>query len=433
MINDKPSIDIKNLTAVQMMEFDSCVRCGECDNWCPTYDASGNSKRLSPKDKLYRWKCFIDKSYGFLAHIFGPRKIQEYEFDEFVNDVHSCTTCGICATVCEAGINTVEIWESIRANLVKRGNGPFGGSNGKQSLMPKIISSYKNSYNEDNKNRLNWIPKDVLIEEKADILYFGGCTAELKQTKLAISTARVLNKLGIKFCMLGEDECCCGSVLVRTGQYHKEEELAKRAALSNVNGIKKKGAKIVLYACSGCFRASLVDWPRLLGEKLPFKVMHVTQYLSNLIDKGELKWEKKPFDEDKTVTYHDPCHLGRHVGVYEAPRNILKSMPGMNYVEMNRSREYQRCCGAGGGVKAGLPDLSLTIAKQRVVDAEKVIYEKGKTTLTKTNIFAQACPFCKRNLSDGQKSLIENGNIKANMVIEDIIEISARALGLKTE
>ncbi len=426
----EPSLKIKNLTSVQLMELDSCVRCGECNNWCPTYDASGNSPNLSPKNKIYRWKKFIDKSYGIFARIFGPSKINEEEFNNFVNDVHSCTTCGICATVCEAGINTVELWEGIRANLVKRGNGPFGGPNGKQAMMPNIISKFKNSYNEDNKNRLNWIPKDVIIEDKAEILYFGGCTAEMKQTNLAISTARVLNKLGIKFCMLGEDECCCGSVLIRTGQYQKEE-LAKKLAILNVEAIEKKGAKIVLYACSGCFRASLVDWPRLIGKELPFKVMHVSQYLSDLIEKGLINWEKKPFDDDKVVTYHDPCHLGRHVGVYEEPRNILKSMPGMSYVEMKRSKSYQRCCGAGGGVKAGIPELALSISKQRVMDAEEVLYGPEKNG--DINVFAQACPFCKRNLSDGKKSLLENGDQKAEMIIEDIIEISARALGLDTE
>lgn len=429
MVKNQPSLNIKNLTAVQLMELDACVRCGECNNWCPTYDASGRPKNLSPKEKIYKWKKFVDKSYGFMASIFGPKLIEEKEFDSFVNDIHSCTTCGICATVCEAGINTVELWEAIRANLVKRGNGPFGGPNGKQSKMPSIINNYKNSYNEDNKNRMKWIPNDVIIEEKADVLYFGGCTAEMKQTNLAISTARVLNKLGIKFCMLGEEECCCGSVLIRTGQYHKEEQLAKRLAKANVDAIIKKGAKIVLYACSGCFRASLVDWPRLLGHELPFKVMHISQYLSELLKNGKIKWEKKPYDEDKLVTYHDPCHLGRHVGVYNSPREVLKSIPGMTYVEMERSKQFQRCCGAGGGVKAGIPELALSIAKQRVKDAEEVISKENNKT---ENIFAQACPFCKRNLSDGKNSLMESGDLKNDIIIEDIVEISARALGLKT-
>lgn len=427
MTRKEPSLKITNLTAVQLMEVDACMRCGECAKWCPTYEGSGFYPGLSPRDKIYRWKLFMDRSYGLMATLFGPKTIPEEEFDRFVEDVHGCTTCGICSTVCEAGINTVELWEAMRANLVKRGNGPFGGPKGKQSMMPSIIDKTKNSYNMDNKERLKWIPDDVVIADKADVLYFGGCTAEMKQINLAISTARVLNKLGVDFCMLGDDECCCGSVLIRTGQYHKEEELARRLARANVDAIKAKGAKIVLYACSGCFRASLVDWPRLLGEELPFKVMHVSQFLSEMIDEGKVQWVQKPYGEDKIVTYHDPCHLGRHVGVYDEPRKVLQSMPGMTYKELDRSQSKQRCCGAGGGVKAGIPDLALSIAKQRVQDAEPLLYEEGKT-----NVFAQACPFCKRNISDGQAALKEEGDKKADMVVEDIVEVAARALGLET-
>ncbi|MCL2141284.1 MAG: (Fe-S)-binding protein [Methanimicrococcus sp.] len=425
MAKKAPSLEIKNITAAQLMELDGCMRCGECAEWCPTYEGSGFKPGLSPRDKIYRWKKFVDKSYGFMATLFGPKEIPEEEFVAFKDDVHGCTTCGICATVCESGINTVELWEAMRANLVKRGTGPYG----KQSQIPKIINDSNNAYNEPKANRLNWIPEDVKIADKADILYFSGCTAGLKQTNLAISTARVLNKLGVEFCMIGEDEACCGSVLIRTGQYHKENELAKRLARANVDAIKAKGAKLVLYACSGCFRASLVDWPRLLGEEVPFKIMHVSQFLAEKIEKGEVKWEQKPFGEDKVVTYHDPCHLGRHVGVYDEPRKVLQSMPGMTYVEMERTKSYQRCCGAGGGVKSGLPDLALSIAKMRVGDAIEVLYPEDKT---QTNIYAQACPFCKRNLSDGLDALKAENVGKADMVIEDIVEISARALGLKT-
>jgi len=427
MARKAPSIDLKNITAVQLMELDGCMRCGECAEWCPTYEGSGFRPGLSPRDKIYRWKKFVDKSYGMWATLFGPKEIPEEELVQFKDDVHGCTTCGICATVCESGINTVELWEAMRANLVKRGIGPYG----KQSGTLKIINDTFNAYNEPKENRLSWIPADVKIADKADVLYFMGCTAGMKQTNLAVSTARVLNKLGVEFCTLGEDEACCGSVLIRTGQYFKEDHLARRLAESNVEKMKAKGAKIVLYACSGCFRASLVDWPRLLGVKeFPFKIMHVSQFLAEKLEKGEIKWAQKPFGEDKTVTYHDPCHLGRHVGVYEEPRKVLQSMPGMNYVEMERSKAYQRCCGAGGGVKAGMPDLALSIAKARVGDAIGVLYPEDETK-TKTNVFAQACPFCKRNLSDGRDALLAEENKKADIIIEDIVEISARALGLK--
>ncbi|WNY26072.1 (Fe-S)-binding protein [Methanolapillus millepedarum] len=424
MARRQPDLDLKNITMVQTMELDGCMRCGECAEWCPTYEGSGYLPGLSPRDKIYRWKRFVDRSFGVSATLFGPREITQEEFVQFKDDVHGCTTCGICATVCESGINTVELWEAMRANLVKRGVGPYG----KQGTMPKIINDTKNSYNEPKENRLIWIPKDVKIADKADVLYFMGCTAGMKQTNLAVSTARVLNKLGVEFCTLGEEECCCGSVLIRTGQYYKEDNLARRLAETNVKNIKAKGAKIVLYACSGCFRASLVDWPRLTGEEVPFKVMHVSQFLAEKIDNGEVEWVQKPFGEDKVVTFHDPCHLGRHVGVYDEPRKVLKSMPGMEYVEMERCKSYQRCCGAGGGVKAGMPELALSIAKLRVGDAEEVLYPSE--TKTQTNVFAQACPFCKRNLSDGRDALKQTGDEKADIIIEDVVEISARALGL---
>ena len=118
-----------------------------------------------------------------------------------------------------------------------------------------------------------------------------------------------------------------------------------------------------------------------------------------------------------TVTYLDPCHLGRHVGVFDAPRYVLSHIPGVKFVEMDRVKEFQRCCGAGGGVKAGIPDLALGVAESRVKDA----------VATDADILSSCCPFCKRNLMDGRDSL------KVDMVVEDVIELVAEALGLETK
>ncbi|AKB27326.1 CoB--CoM heterodisulfide reductase 2 iron-sulfur subunit D [Methanosarcina siciliae T4/M] len=414
MAKKAPSIDTKNLTGVQLMELDSCTRCGECVKWCPTYAASGQKPGLAPRDKILRWRQYMNKSYGLKAKIFGPTEIPQSELEEFKDDVHGCTTCGICGTVCESGINTVELWEALRANLVKQGIGPYG----KQSMFPKLVNQYNNPYLAAPEDRLKWIPDDVKIAEKANILYFGGCTAELRQTKLAVATARVLNKLGIEFTMLGEEEWCCGSAMIRTGQAHIED-IARRVAAHNVEAIKAKGATKVLYACAGCFRASKVDWPRQIGEELPFEVVHITEFLADLIKKDKIKWEKSI---DKTVTYHDPCHLGRHVGVYDAPRYVLEHIPGVKFVEMGRVKEFQRCCGAGGGVKAGIPDLALGVAESRVEDA----------LATNADILSSACPFCKRNLQDGTASLKDKNTPGAEKLeVEDIIVLVAEALGLE--
>jgi len=410
MAKRTPSIDTKNLTAVQLMELDSCTRCGECVKWCPTYAATDGKPGLAPRDKILRWRQYMNKSYGIRAKLFGPQEIPQSELEEFKDDVHSCTTCGICGTVCESGINTVELWEALRANLVKKGIGPYG----KQNMFPKLIGQYHNPYLLDQKDRLAWVPDDVKIEDKSDIVYFTGCTAGYKQLTLAFATSRVLNKLGIKFAMLGEDEWCCGSALIRTGQAHVNDMMPLQVAKHNVEAIMKKGAKKVLFACSGCFRAAKVDWPRLLGKELPFEVVHITEFLADLIKQGKIKWEKSI---DKTITYHDPCHLGRHVGVYDAPRYVLTHIPGVKFVEMDRIKEFQRCCGAGGGVKAGIPDLADGVAQSRVKDALE----------TKADILSSACPFCKRNLMDGRDSM------KADIDVEDVIELVAQGLGLKLD
>ena len=409
MAKEKPSLNTVNFTAAQLMEFDACTRCGECVKYCPTYDAREKNQDIEPRDKILRWRSFMNKCYGLKARLFGPEKIPPEEIKKFTDDLYNCTTCGMCGTVCPAGINTIELWESTRANLVKYGTGPFG----KQSLFPKLIEEGHNPYMKQQKDRLAWMTPDIKIADKSDIAYFIGCTAGYNQQVLGVSTARILNKLNVPFMVLGEDEWCCSSALIRTGQQHINET-PKKAAIHNVEALKARGAKRVIFACAGCFRAAKIDWPRAYGKALPFEAIHMSQFLAEQVEAGKIKWEKSL---NKTVTYHDPCHLGRHVGVFEEPRKVIKSMPGIKLVEMKRNRKEQRCCGAGGGVKAGIPDLALGVAKARVTDAK----ETGAEALIST------CPFCRRNLLDGRNEL------KLDMSVDDLVVLTANLMGLSTD
>lgn len=404
-----PSITALNFSPTQLMEFDACTRCGECVKYCPTYAARNRDRSIEPRDKVIRWKDFMNKSYGFWARIFGPKKIPEKEIAKYAEDLYNCTTCGMCGTVCPVGIDFIELWESNRANLVKRGNGPYG----KQSLFPKLIGEKHNPYLKEQKDRLAWVTPDIKISEKADIAYFVGCTAGYNQHVIAVNTARILNKLNVPFMVLGEEEWCCSSALIRTGQQHIND-VPKLAALHNIEALKARGAKRVIYSCAGCFRSARIDWPRTYGKELPFESIHISQFLAEQLDAGKIKWEK---NFEKTITYHDPCHLGRHVGVFEEPRKVLRSMPGVKLVEMKRNRHEQRCCGAGGGVKAGLPDLALNVAKDRMNDAQE----------TGAEVLISGCPFCRRNLLDGRDDL------KLDMKVDDIVVLAAYLMGLSID
>lgn len=420
----QPSIKVDVIDPMHLLQYDACTRCGECENWCPALDAMDKDLAISPKDKISRWRDFMGKSYGLRAKLFGAKAIPEEDIQKFNDNLFYCTTCGVCGSVCEGGLNTIEMWEATRQQLVMRGNGPYG----KQSLFPKLIGEMHNPYMKEQKDRLLWVPDDVEIADDSEVAYFAGCTAGFNQQVLGVSTARVLNHLGVPFSMLGEDEWCCGSALIRTGQPHIGDT-PREAAIHNVEALEARGVKKVLFACAGCFRAASLDWPRLMGREPNFEVVHIADFLAELIDQGKIKWEKSL--DNKTVTYHDPCHLGRHVGVFEGPRKVLSNMPGVNFVEMERNRDLQRCCGAGGGVKAGIPDLAMGISTARVKDAMDV----------KADILSSACPFCRRNLGDGRDSVygVEGTNFdlrdneENDMQVEDLIVLTAELMGLSTK
>ncbi|MHA1294670.1 MAG: (Fe-S)-binding protein, partial [Promethearchaeota archaeon] len=189
------------------------------------------------------------------------------------------------------------------------------------------------------------------------------------------------------------------SPLIRTGQLDPVQDFINY----NIAQIKKAGASKVVTSCAGCYRTLLKDYEKF-GAGLDMEVYHTGELIKKLLDEKKIKIKSK---YNKVITYHDPCHLGRHMGIYEIPREIIRAIPGVKLIEMGRNRNHAWCCGAGGGVKIGYPDWALEISKERLEEAKK----------TGARILTSMCPFCKTNLSDS--------NEKYNMGFEvlDLIEI----------
>ncbi|MDD1732674.1 MAG: (Fe-S)-binding protein, partial [Methanothrix sp.] len=189
------------MMSTQLLEVDGCNRCQECMKWCPTFAVRPDRPGITPMYKNARWRELMAKSHSLRAKIFGAKPLNDDEMKQFTEDTYSCTTCGVCGTVCEAGIKTVELWEAMRPNLVARGDGPVG----KQSFFPKLIGSDRNPYMAKQEERLCWIPKDAKVQESGELVYFAGCTAAYRQQALGVATVRILNKLNVDFAMLGKD------------------------------------------------------------------------------------------------------------------------------------------------------------------------------------------------------------------------------------
>ena len=208
------------------------------------------------------------------------------------------------------------------------------------------------------------------------MLYFRGCTAREKETSIQKATEKLLNLAGVDYHIL-EDEKCCGSVLLRTG-FFKE---AQRQIEKNTEVLR--GEKIIT-SCAGCYKTLKEDYEEL-------DVIHISQLLDELIRDGKLNLEKGELD----VTYHDSCHLARHMEVFDEPRNVIGALA--NLVEMENNCENSLCCGAGGGVKSAYPEIATQMAKARINQAK----ETGCKTLV------TACPFCKLNLSNDELEVLD--------------------------
>lgn len=228
------------------------------------------------------------------------------------------------------------------------------------------------------------------------MLYFRGCTARERDSDIEESTRYILDKAGVDYHTLDNEECC-GSVLLRSGFEEDALELMKK----NLEDLKDED--LILTSCAGCYKTLCEDYKNLLNADL--NVIHISQFIKKLIDEGKI--EVNDNFSNLNVTYHDPCHLGRALKVFDEPRYVIKKYA--NLVEMENNRENSLCCGSGGGVKSAFPEISNDIAKNRIQQAKD----------TDSNVLISSCPFCKLNL---------NSNSDDDMKVLDLSEFVAKAL-----
>ncbi|MHA1648797.1 MAG: (Fe-S)-binding protein [Candidatus Helarchaeota archaeon] len=354
----------------------ACVRCNTCKYIINKYYDS------CPSGKKFQLESYWPSGKTWIARglIEGKLKFS----DSIVQKIYACPTCGNCMIQCELEVSDhiLEIIETLRAEAVRQGFGPLKS----QKAFEESIAAEHNPYKELHAQRTSWVKDAFNLKETAEVLYFVGCTSSYREAEVATAMLDLLTQIGIDV-TVSKDEWCCSSPLIRTGQLKLVKELAEH----NMEMIKNSKAKIVVFSCAGCYRTFKEDYPAILGQEPNIKLYHVTDYLIKLIEDGTVKFKE---DTPLKVTYHDPCHIGRHCGIYDSPRKVLNSIPGIELIEMLRNRENAWCCGAGGGVKSGFKDWAVEIATERIKEAEE----------TGAEILISSCPFCKRNLEDAIKA-----------------------------
>ena len=400
-------LDLSHFTFVQLMELDACTRCGECIEWCPTFAEKSEVDAITPLRKIEAVRGFINRQYGLWARIFGPRPIEKAALEGHSTGTYDCTLCGRCGVVCPVHINTRQLWIAMRETLVDQGMYPAPLDH-----LREMITTHYNLSGDSNEERLIWsqnlpqVPEGVGGKEQAEVVYFVGCVASFYPQSYSIpqSTVEVLERAGVDFMTLGGEEWCCGFPLIIAGMGDAAVELVRH----NVEAVRKAGAKRLVTACPSCYHTWRHDYPRILGERLGFEVLHATELLREIITTGMLRL--KPFEQ--TVTYHDPCDLGRTSGIYDAPRDVIRAIPGVTLVEMEHHHEYSLCCGGGGDVEMADKDLTAAVARSRIEEAKA----------TEAKVLLSACQQCKRTLAGAAR------REKVRVRVMDVVELVARQM-----
>lgn len=403
----------------------NCERCSMCKWVHPWRVKSKERAPLCPSMKKYKYDAYSAQGRFDLA-----RALLEGEIEltpKALEVIYTCTLCGACDVTCKFSrdMEPLEILHELRKYAVDQGKGPLPGH------MPAVESIRKNNnpWLQPRTRRGHWARKlnvKDLNKEKAEVLYFAGCTysynANLQQ--VAQATVRIMQQAGVDVGILGTNEICCASPVLKVGMHDLFYEIASK----NIRMFNDLGIKKIVTSCAGCYGVFQSQYPAV-GE-MNVEILHSPEIIDQLIQDHQLTFNKTI---PMKVTWHDPCHSGRggekqnlwegerikwglsdpprqrnfgaH-GIYDAPRNILKAIPGIELIEMERIREFSWCCGAGGGVKSAFPEFALESALERIDEAKA----------TGADALVTCCPWCESNLSDA--IIADGGSLKLFSLVE---------------
>ncbi len=357
-----------------------CMQCGLCSGLCP----------WPAVESPFRTRNLIRM---------GQMGLEGFESDEIL---YACTTCRLCVENCPRGVAIIDVVRAMRAMIAESGGGP-------QMLRTIMgsIHSKGNPWSEERDKREKWTEGQDVPRFEAGTEYFLSvcCTSAYDPRSQAIARAlnKVLKAAGVSFGIIGNEESCCGETLRKMG----DEEQFGGLVQKNIELFQGKGVKKIITTSPHCYATFTQEYPEFGGE---FEVVHYTQLLEQLAAEGKLKFTK-PLG--KKAIYHDPCYLGRHTKVYDAPRALLQAM-GAEVMEFDRCRNLSMCCGGGGGRlwMEAEPEQRFSTHKIREADA------KG------AQVLATACPYCINMFTDSAKG----ENLDEKIAVMDLAEMAAECL-----
>ncbi|MBK7106295.1 MAG: 4Fe-4S dicluster domain-containing protein [Ignavibacteriae bacterium] len=399
--------DVDHLSWKQMFDGYTCTECGRCSDACP---ANTTGKLLSPREIIINVRkrtvekapLILDKSVN--AEVIEKTLIHNYIKPE---ELWACTTCGACVQECPVTIEHLDTIIDMRRNLV------LMESEFPNELNPvfKNLETNFTPWAFNHQDRANWAEglnvKTMAEDPNCEYLFWVGCAGsyDSRYQKVTKAIAKLFNKAGVNFRILGTEEKCNGDTARRLGN----EYLAQMMMQENVETLNSYKVKKIVTGCPHCYNSLKIEYPQFGGN---FEVYHHSEILENLISDGKIKLKENSVNSK--ITYHDSCYLGRYNQIYNSPRNSLNSVAGLELLEMDRNKDKGFCCGAGGG-RMFLEETEGT--KINVNRTEEAISTGAETV-------ASACPFCMTMLTDGVKAFEKQEEINVKDIAEIILENS---------